>query len=78
MIQNSDVARFVTSLLPNAIKGAFVHRALVAFNAACLHDFILGSKTLNEGTLAHLLPALLEPLQTRSELSVKDMIVRQS
>lgn len=63
MLRNSDVARFVTSLLPTAMKGGFSHRVLLAFNAACLHDFILRSRVLDEGTLAYLLPALLEPLQ---------------
>jgi U3 small nucleolar RNA-associated protein 10 len=63
MLRNSDVARFVTSLLPIAMKDGYSHRVLLAFNAACLHDFILRSRTLDEGTLAYLLPALLEPLQ---------------
>ncbi|KAF9468309.1 hypothetical protein BDZ94DRAFT_1246474 [Collybia nuda] len=63
MLRNSDVARFVTSLLPIAMKGGFSHRVLLAFNAASLHDFILRSRALDEGTLAYLLPALLEPLQ---------------
>ena len=73
MLKNSDVARFVTSLLPCAIKEGRCHRVLLAFNAACLHDFILRSQTLNEGTLAYLLPALLEPLQQVP--IIKDAIV---
>lgn len=63
MLRNSDVARFVTSLLPSAMKDGFSHRVMLAFNAACLHDFILRSRALDEGTLAYLLPALLQPLQ---------------
>jgi hypothetical protein len=66
MLRNSDVTRFITSLLPDAIKGGYVHHTLLAFNAATLSDFIIHSKTLDEGTVAFLLPALLEPLQTRS------------
>ena len=72
------MARFITSLLPDAIRGGYTHHTLLAFNAACLHDFIVHSKTLDEGTLAFLLPALLEPLLSRSsevEPSPKDSIV---
>jgi hypothetical protein len=65
MLKNTDVARFVVALLPNALKSDHVHRTLLAFNAASLHDFILRSKSLDEGTVAFLLPALLEPLQKR-------------
>jgi len=79
MSKNSDVARFITSLLPDAIRGGgYTHHTLLAFNAACLHDFIVHSKTLDEGTLAFLLSALLEPLLSRSsevESSPKDSIV---
>ena len=63
MLRNTDIARFVASLLPIATKGGYSHRVLVAFNAACLHDFLLRSSQLDEGTVAYLLPALLEPLQ---------------
>jgi U3 small nucleolar RNA-associated protein 10 len=75
MLRNSDLARFVTSLLPSAIKGGYAHRALLAFNAASLHDFIVHSKVLDEGTVAYLLPALLEPLQQGSNPTPKDAIV---
>lgn len=63
MLRSSDVGRFVTSLLPTALKAGYSHRVLLAFNAASLHDFILRSKSLDEGTIAYLLPALLYPLQ---------------
>jgi U3 small nucleolar RNA-associated protein 10 len=53
----------MSSLLPSAMKAGRCHRVLLAFNAACLHDFILHGQSLDEGTLAYLLPALLEPLQ---------------
>ena len=74
MLRNSDVARFVTSLLPSAMKEGRCHRVLLAFNAACLHDFILRCKSFDEGTLAYLLPALLEPLQHLPV--IKDAVVR--
>ncbi|TFK37695.1 hypothetical protein BDQ12DRAFT_685121 [Crucibulum laeve] len=75
MLRNSDIARFVTSLLPNAIKDDHCHRVLLAFSAASLHDFIKRSKKLDEGTLAFLLPALLEPLQQKSLTPSKDAIL---
>ncbi|KAF7321073.1 U3 small nucleolar RNA-associated protein 10 [Mycena chlorophos] len=73
--ENSDARRFIVSLLPNAIKGNYVHHTLLAFNAATLHDYIVRAKSLDEGTLAHLLPALLEPLQNRTEAVGKDAIL---
>ncbi|GLB44223.1 putative U3 small nucleolar RNA-associated protein 10 [Lyophyllum shimeji] len=73
MLRNSDVSRFVTSLLPSALKEGRPHRVLLAFNAACLHDFISRSQALDEGTVAYLLPALLVPLQ--QDLMVKDAIL---
>lgn len=76
MLRNTDLARFVTALLANAIKGGYSHRCLFAFNAATLHDLIIRSKTLDEGTLAFLLPALLEPLSNRTDASLKEAIVR--
>ncbi len=76
MLRNTDLARFVTALLANAIKGGYSHRCLFAFNAATLHDFIIRSKTLDEGTLAFLLPALLEPLNNRTDAALKEAIVR--
>lgn len=75
MLKNSDASRFITSLLPSALKGGYTHRTLLAFNAATLHDFIARSKTLDEGTLAYMLPALLEPLQHRADIPLKDAIV---
>ncbi|EAU87657.2 hypothetical protein CC1G_09118 [Coprinopsis cinerea okayama7 len=75
MIKNVDVARFVTSLLPYAIKGGYAHRTLLSFNAATVHEFIKRSNRLSEGVVAFLLPALLEPLQQKSETPSKDAIL---
>jgi U3 small nucleolar RNA-associated protein 10 len=66
MTKNTVAARFIASLLPKAIEEERAHRTLIAFNAATLHDFITQSKSLDEGTLAYLLPALIEPLGTES------------
>ncbi|KAF8654764.1 hypothetical protein AX16_003419 [Volvariella volvacea WC 439] len=62
MASNSDVARFITSLLPNALSLGVVHRTLITFNAAVLHGFVSRSKNLDESTVAYLLPAILKPL----------------
>ena len=66
MQQNTDLTRFVISLLPSAIKRGSAHRTLVAFNAATLHDFIghIGAqgKALDEGLVVQLVDALLMPL----------------
>ncbi|KAJ6630100.1 hypothetical protein B0H10DRAFT_1984968 [Mycena sp. CBHHK59/15] len=75
MLKNSDVTRFIINLLPTAIKGGYSHHTLLAFNAATLHDYLTRTKTLDEGTLACMLPALLEPLQNRSDGFAKDAIL---
>ncbi len=76
MLRNTDVARFVTSLLPSALKENRVHRVLLAFNAATVHEFVSRSKTLDEGTMAYILPAILEPLERQHSTS-KDAVVRK-
>ncbi len=75
MLKNTDLARFVTALLPIALKKGVVHPVLIAFNAATLHDFIKRSKSLNEGTVAYLVPALLEPLQQKPRKLSKDVVI---
>jgi len=75
MLKNQDLARFVVSLLPTAIKKGLTHHVLLAFNAATLHDFIKRSKNITEGTVAYLLPALLEPLQQKPKKLSKDAVV---
>ncbi|KAJ7740997.1 hypothetical protein B0H14DRAFT_3515417 [Mycena olivaceomarginata] len=74
MLKNSDATRFIVNLLPTAIKASSSHHTLLAFNAATIHDYLTRTKTLDEGTLAHLLPALIEPLQQRSDI-IKDAIL---
>ncbi|KAG5644278.1 hypothetical protein DXG03_008763 [Asterophora parasitica] len=73
MLRNTDVSRFVTSLLPKALKEGHSHRVLLAFNAACLHDFVSRSQELNEGTVAYLLLALVEPLQQKP--AIRDAVL---
>ncbi|KAF5351352.1 hypothetical protein D9758_008071 [Tetrapyrgos nigripes] len=74
MLKNTDVARFIATLLPRAIKEHRAHTTLIMFNAATLHDFIACSKNLNEGTIAFIWPALIDPLQNRAN-SNKDSIL---
>ena len=75
MLRNAKLARFVTSLLPTAVKNEVSHRVLLTFNATTLHEFIIRSKELDEGTMAYLLPALLVPLQQMSSVLSQDSIV---
>ncbi|THU93396.1 hypothetical protein K435DRAFT_779869 [Dendrothele bispora CBS 962.96] len=86
MIQNTDVARFIATLLPRAIKHqngkrtgvSVAHSTLVAFNAATLHDFICRSKTIEdgeEGISAFVLAALVEePLMNRKNASRESIL----
>ncbi|EKM74924.1 hypothetical protein AGABI1DRAFT_123475 [Agaricus bisporus var. burnettii JB137-S8] len=74
MLRNGDIARFVTSLLPSALKTDRSHRVLLAFNAATMHEFITRSKSIDEGTMAYILPALLDPLD-EEHASSRDAIL---
>ncbi|KAF7307826.1 U3 small nucleolar RNA-associated protein 10 [Mycena kentingensis (nom. inval.)] len=74
-VENSDARRFIVSLLPGAIAGGYVHHTILAFNAATLHDYLIRAKTLDEGTLAHLLPALVHPLQHWSDAVGTDAVL---
>lgn len=75
MLKDSDLTRFVTSILPVALNKGLGHRTLIAFNAATLHDFIKRSKSVDDGTVAFLLPALLKPLTKKQKHVVKDVVV---
>ena len=87
MLKNRDLARFVVGLLPEVLGthgGINVHRTLLCFNTSVLLEYISSAdrKDLDAGTLAFLLPALLEPLKVEDEgrrLTVanrKDGVVR--
>lgn len=84
MLKKKELARFVVGLLPEAIteaKGVHLHRTLVSFNLSTIFEFVNRAerKELDAGTLAFLLPALLEPLKVAesesSEALIKDAIV---
>ncbi|KAF9034474.1 hypothetical protein BDZ89DRAFT_1158021 [Hymenopellis radicata] len=74
MLKNTEVTRFITGLLPSALTGGSSHRTLLAFNAATLHDYLAHKKEIDDGTVAHILPALLEPLHKRSD-APKDAVL---
>jgi U3 small nucleolar RNA-associated protein 10 len=85
---NDDIARFVGSILPEAMKSqsaAAAHRSLVAFHTGILLDFVKRSSEsragpLDEGTLAWVLPAAMEPLQASASLEVessKDSLISE-
>ncbi|KDQ24027.1 hypothetical protein PLEOSDRAFT_1068022 [Pleurotus ostreatus PC15] len=66
MLKNSPAARVVAGLLPNAMRDGHHYRALTAFHAATLHDFIMRSEGVDEGTVAYVLPACVDPLKSPS------------
>lgn len=69
MLKERELAQFVVGLLPEALseaKGLNLHRTLVSFNLSTLLEYLTRAdrKQLDAGTLAFLLPAILEPLKT--------------
>lgn len=76
MVRNVAVARFVASALPKAVKDRTAHRALVAFHTAALFEYISRIKAPDDGVLAFLLPAMLEPLQhNAAQAGTKDVVL---
>ncbi|TFK71529.1 hypothetical protein BDN72DRAFT_432062 [Pluteus cervinus] len=85
MLKDSDVARFVSTILPDTIKQGLrsssssrgsskrkrrslkLHHTLIAFNVATILEFVERSRKLDEGTVAFLLPAILEGTQSGKE-----------
>lgn len=77
---NSELARFIGSLLPSAIHvqhGAAIHRTLIAFHTGILLEFVKRSfhkakgGSLDEGALAWVLPAAIGPLAACASSEVK-------
>ncbi|TDL26887.1 hypothetical protein BD410DRAFT_763071 [Rickenella mellea] len=75
MLKNSDVARFIVSLLPNALTGGAVHRALLVFNTSVILEFITRVDKFDASTMTYLLPALLEPLKETKASLRKDSVL---
>ncbi|KDQ16943.1 hypothetical protein BOTBODRAFT_144298 [Botryobasidium botryosum FD-172 SS1] len=63
MVKDNDLTRFVSSLLQTSISSYCVHRALVGFHSGVFLEYIAQVKTVDEGVVAFLLPAFLQPLQ---------------
>lgn len=70
MVQDTEVARFVSSLLPSAHQSGHSHRALIAFNIGVMHEYIVRSKVLDEGVMSFVVSALVETLQAGSDSNV--------
>lgn len=64
MLRNVDLTRFVASILPDSVKSGYSHRTLAAFHTSTLLEFISRNKSMDEETLAIILPSLLETLQS--------------
>lgn len=70
MVQDTDLARFVSSLLPNAHQGGYSHRALLAFNIGVMHQYIIRCKILDEAVMGFVMSALVESLKGGSDGNV--------
>lgn len=76
---NGDFSRYIGSLLPEAIRSpsaAAVHRGLIAFHTGTLLDFVKRTcekraGALEEGMLAWILPAAIEPLEVSATIEVE-------
>ena len=66
MLRNTEVTRFVASLLPKAVHDDYVHQTLVAFHTGVLLEYIARSDDIEEGIIVLLLPTMLEPLQSEN------------
>lgn len=78
MLNHSDTARAVVSLLPHAIATASVNRTLLAFYTAVLVEFIRRMPSFEAETLAYILPAVIEPLKSTATPCKTDSIVSTS
>lgn len=70
MVQDTDLSRFVSSLLPSALQGGYSHRALLAFNIGVMHEYIVRCKILDEGIVGFVVSALVEALKGGSDGNV--------
>jgi U3 small nucleolar RNA-associated protein 10 len=70
MVQDTDLARFVSSLLPSAHQGSYSHRALLAFNIGVMHEYIVRCKILDESIVGFVVSALVEALKGGSDGNV--------
>ena len=70
MQASTPFTRYIASLLPNAIKGGYTHRALIGFNIGVMHAYILGCKVLDEGVMTLVVSALLDVLKDGEDVNL--------
>lgn len=81
MINRLDLARFVVSLLPNALEinnsaaatALVVHRSLVAFSTGVLAEYITRHPKIDEGIIAFVLPACISMIEASGFVGAKDV-----
>ena len=85
MITTPEVTRLVVGILPDVLQkhSGGLHRALIAFHAGVLLEYVAKCKVLDENAMAVLLPAAMETLQSPSQTDglvkpalLHEMIVR--
>jgi len=74
MLKNPGLLRSAASILPEAIKGGYSHRALINFHTATLVEYISRTEPLDSGSAVVLLSNLLAPLEHEGSVP-KDAIV---
>jgi U3 small nucleolar RNA-associated protein 10 len=74
MIKKTDLARFVVSLLPSALRASSitVHRSLVAFSTGVVAEYITRHPKIDEGIIAFVLPACVAMVESAGFPSAKD------
>lgn len=74
MIKKTDLARFVVSLLPSALRTSsiMVHRSLVAFSTGVAAEYITRHPKIDEGAIAFVLPACIAMMESAGFPSAKD------
>ena len=72
MIRDNDLTRFISSLLQTALQHSCVHRALIGFHSGVFLEYTTQIKAIDEGVVAFLIPAFIEPLKSGN----KDYVVR--
>lgn len=78
MIRKQDLARFVVSLLPNAIEAKSSHRSLVAFSTGVIAEYINRNNKIDEGIIALLLPTCVKMVDAGDLAGAQDIAVSAS
>ena len=82
MLSKPEAARLASSILPVTLKHhpTAMHRALIAFHAGVLLEYIAKVKVVDENITTFLLPAAMEPLESASapESSVRPALLQET